>query len=221
MSEGTVRDVAPAAMREMAAPGRTLLLVIDVQVDFAAPDGAMGRLGLDLRAGAAAIGRIEALVAAAREAGVAACFSRVVTRPETDPPVLRALHRRQGLGAAALAICREGTPGADFHRLRPAPGDLTVEKTRYSCFVGTGLEAMLRARGIDTIVAAGLTTDCCVDSTVRDAFHRDFHVVVAADACADYEDRHHRAALDVLGRHFAVAVRSDTVIAGWRAPATG
>ncbi len=202
-------------MREMAAPGRTLLLVIDIQIDFAAPDGAMGRLGLDLRAGAAAIDRIETLIATARQADVAVGFTRVVTRRETDAPVLRAHYERIGAGPDAVGICRAGTPGADYHRLRPETVDLEILKTRYSGFVGTRLEEELRTRGIDTIVATGMSTDCCVDSTVRDAFHRDFHVFVVADACADYDPRAHAASLDSLGRHCAVVVDSATVIAGW------
>ncbi len=210
-----IRPFPPVTMRDMAPPGRTLLLVIDIQVDFAAPDGAMGRLGLDLAAGAAAIDRIETLIVAARRAGVAVGFARVVTRRETDAPVLRALYERIGHGADAVGICRVDTPGVDYYRLLPEDGDLEIPKTKYSCFVGTGLEDELRARGIDTIVATGMSTDCCVDSTVRDAFHRDFHVFVVADACADYDQRSHAASLASLGRHCAVVVDSETVIAGW------
>ncbi len=212
----TLRGFAPDAMAQMTARGRTLLLVIDVQVDFAAPHGAMGQLGLDLSAVEAVIGRIERLIGAARDAGVAVGFVRVVTRPETDPPALRLLHQRTGQDASAAAICRAGTAGADYHRVRPRPGDLEVSKTLYSCFVGTGLEATLRGRGIDTLVVAGMTTECCVDSTVRDGFHRDFNLFVVADACADYDPAAHVASLEALGRSFAVLVDSDSVIAGWR-----
>ena len=209
------RPIDPPAMHALATPARTVLLVVDVQVDFAAADGAMGRLGLDLAAVEQAIGRLELLLAQARRSAVPIGFARTVTRPETDPPVLRALYERLGAGADAVAICRVGTSGAEFHRLVPEPGDLLVAKTRYSCFAGTELEATLRARGIDTVVVTGLTTDCCVDGTARDAFARDFHVFVVADACADYEEDHHRAALGALGRHCAVVVDSATVIAGW------
>ncbi len=212
----TLRAFPPDAMAEMTAPDRTLLLVIDVQVDFAAAHGAMGQVGLDLSAVEAAIERIERLIGAARDRGVAVCFARVVTRPETDPRALRLLHRRTGQDASAAAICRAGTAGADYHRVRPQPGDLEISKTLYSCFVGTGLEATLRGRGIDTLVVTGMTTDCCVDSTVRDGFHRDFNLFVVADACADYDPAGHAASLDALGRSFAILVDSDTVIAGWR-----
>ena len=64
---------------------------------------------------------------------------------------------------------------------------MEVEKPLYSSFVGTDLDARLRARGIDKLVIAGFTTDCCVDCTVRDAFHRNYDVFIVADACASYE----------------------------------
>lgn len=197
------------------AVARTLLLVIDLQVDFAAPHGTMGRLGLDLSDVEAAIPRIAALAAAARLAGVAVCFSRVVTRPETDGRALRRLYRLTGRDPDGLAICRAGTEGAGYWGLRPEAGDLEISKPLYSCFAGSGLAPMLAARGIDTLVVAGLTTECCVDSTVRDAFHRDLGVFVVADACAAYDRAEHAAALRVLGSSFAVLVSSGTMIAGW------
>ncbi len=199
-----VHRFAAARMREMAAPARTALLAIDVQVGWAT-----------FPAAETAIDRIEALIGAARAAGVAGAFARVVTRPGTNAANLGALYERLGFGVDAAAICRAGAPDAAFHRVCPAPGDVLVEKTRYSAFAGTDLAAALRARGIDTVVATGLTTDCCVDCTVRDAFHQDFHVFLVADACAAAEERHHLASLDGLGRHCAVVVDAATVIGGW------
>ncbi len=207
--------LAPAVMAEAASASRALLLVIDVQVDFASPDGAMGRYGLNLSGVDAMIGRTEALIAAARRAGVAVGFARVVTTPETDSRALRLLHARTGRDAAGMAICRDGTDGADYYRLRPQPGDLEIVKRLYSCFVGTDLAATLAARGIDTLVIAGMTTECCVDSTVRDAFHRDINVFLVADACTAYSEGEHVGALLALGASCAVLVDSDTVIAGW------
>ena len=73
-----------------------------------------------------------------------------------------------------------------------------IPKIRYSGFFGTNLDAGLRALGVDTLLVCGLTTECCVDSTVRDAFHADYHVFHrAADACGAYEPearpRHRRS----------------------------
>ena len=205
----------PATMAEATAAARTLLLVIDIQVDFAAPHGAMGRLGLDLSVTAATIERIGRLIAAARAAGVPVGFARVVTRPETDSRALLLFLERTGRGAASGAICRAGTEGADYWMLRPQPGDLEVTKPLYSCFVGSDFAEMLAERSIDTLVLTGMTTECCVDSTARDAFHRNLNVFVVADACTAYDADEHLAALQALGNNCAVLVDSETVLAGW------
>lgn len=210
-----LNPLPPAVMAQAAAATRTLLLVIDVQVDFASPDGAMGRFGLDLSGVEAMIDRAEALIAAARRAGVPVGFARVVTTPDTDSRALRLFHARTGRDASAAAICRDGTAGADYYRLRPRDGDVVIGKRLYSCFHGTDLAAILAGRGIDTLVVAGMTTECCVDSTVRDAFHRDVNVFLVADACAAYGEAEHVGALSALGQSCAVLVDADTVIAGW------
>ena len=98
---------------------------------------------------------------------------------------------------------------------RPSPGDIEVEKPLFSSFVGTDLEAQLRARGVDTLVVLGLTTDCCVDCTARDAFHRGFHVFVVQDACSAYGEALHRAALSGLEKNVALLTTTDEVEQAW------
>jgi len=210
------RRFPAAEMAGMAAPGRTLLLVIDVQRDFAAPDGAMARWGVDRSDVEAAIGRIALLLGAAREAGVAVGFARVATRPETDSPALLGFFSRTGANPADAAICRAGTRGAAYYRVAPEPHELEVSKRLYSCFAGTGLGERLRAQAVDTLVVTGLTSDCCIASSVREAFEEGFHLFVVPDACADYDRGAHEAALAALGRQCAVLVDSDIVLAGWR-----
>ncbi|MEE4451541.1 isochorismatase family cysteine hydrolase [Novosphingobium resinovorum] len=201
---------------DMIAPERTALIVVDVQVDFAAPEGLIGRFGVDLAPAEAAIDRIEPLIAAARRAGATVGFMRVMTRPETDSNTLRTLMARRGTPGAE-GICRIGSGGEDYYRVAPQPGDIEVSKLAYSSFHGTDFEQQLRARGIDTLVMTGLTTECCVDSTTRDAFHRDFHTFVVSDACAAYEPDLHAHALKALAANTSLLVTSEAVIAAWSA----
>lgn len=207
--------VAPARLAPMLAPARTALLVIDVQHDFVAPDGALAHAGLDMAPLATPLQRVEALIAAARAGGVTLVFARVVTRPDTDSRALKLLTERKGQQLDTVAICRAGTPGADYYRVQPRAGELEVEKTLYSAFAGTQLEQQLRARGIDTLLACGFTTECCVDSTVRDAFHRDFNVFIAADACATYLPDLHHASLNALALNCALLVDSHAAALAW------
>jgi ureidoacrylate peracid hydrolase len=78
-------------------------------------------------------------------------------------------------------------------RIRPA--DYVFTKHRASCFYSTSLEVMLRMRAINLVVVCGVTTNYCVDSTVRDAYARDLEVVLVGDACAALDEDLHAATL--------------------------
>lgn len=198
------------------APGRTALMIVDMQVDFAAPEGVIGRMGVDLSAVAPALAAAERLAEAARRAGVPVIFVGLSTSPRTDSPMWRErMSRRGGDPNIESDLCRAGQSGSDFFGPRPAEGELVIEKTRYSAFFGTGLGDILRGQGIDTLVLCGLTTECCVDCSARDAFHQDFHVFVPSDACAAYEIDVHEAALKAMDLNFAILTDASTVVSGW------
>ena len=114
------------------------------------------------------------------------------------------MRRREGDPDAESNVCRAGTPGVAFYGPQPQPGDVVVMKPKYSAFYETDFAEQLAALGVDTLVVCGLTTECCVDCTVRDAFHRDFHVIIAEDACAAYGKDVHAAALKMLELNCAI-----------------
>jgi nicotinamidase-related amidase len=96
-----------------------------------------------------------------------------------------------------------------------AHGDLVVEKPRQSPFHRTDLEEELRSRGLEYIAVAGVTTNCCVDCTIRDAAVRDFDVLVLSDCVAAFgAERHlHDATLENAARFFGVVARGDELLA--------
>ncbi|MBB6636277.1 cysteine hydrolase family protein [Cohnella thailandensis] len=199
----------------------TALLVVDVQNDFCAPDGMMGRLGADLSQVEPAVGRIGRLIEAARAAAVPVVFVRLVTAAHTDSKAMLAWYSRQGIDASAAAVCREGTAGAEGYKLFPQKGDYVVEKQRYSAFIGTNMELVLRRLGIDKLVVTGVTTECCVESTVRDGFMLDYETFVVADGCAAYESGLHDMSLKLMGLNFASIVETESVLADWAEPKGG
>jgi ureidoacrylate peracid hydrolase len=181
---------------ERVSPSRTALLVIDIQRDFASPDGAMAKAGADMTAVAPAVTQAQALVEAARAAGVLLVFSRVVA---PDGPVGRA-----------------GTGGTDFVDPLPRADELVVSKPRYSVLAGTGLAETLNAKGIDTLVLCGLTTECCIQSSAWAAFELDFHVLLATDAMAAYQPDLHQAALRALELNGAILAPTAAIAAAWK-----
>jgi ureidoacrylate peracid hydrolase len=198
------------------APARTALLIVDMQTDFALAEGAMGRSGADLAAVPAALTAASRLVDAARGAGAPVVFLGLTTSPEDDSAAWGERFRRQGGDpGASLALCRTGTRGAAFVGPIPRAGEPVVRKLRYSGFFRTDLDTQLQRLGVDTLVIAGLTTDCCVDCTARDAFHLDYHVFVASDACAAYDADLHAASLKGLAQNCAILVTSDDVVGAW------
>jgi len=195
-------------------PQRTAVVVIDCQVDFGASDGAMARRGADMTAPQAALEKAQALVDAARAAGVSVVFVRLITNSAAESAVIREARARQGEDGPEL--CVEGSHGADFVGPQPQPGETVISKKRYSAFVHTGLAGQLHAQGVDTLVLAGLTTECCVASSAWDGFEQDFHVFIASDACAAYEKELHDQALKALGMSGAVIAPTAQFAALWK-----
>lgn len=214
-----VTPAAPTAdgLASWIAPGRTAVLIIDMQVDFGSPEGVLGAF-IDMSVVEPALAAAQRLADSARAAGAPVVFVGLSTTPETDSPVWNErMRRRGGDPEVDAALCRAGQKGSSFYGPQPAPGELVVSKTRYSAFVGTDLDQRLRDMGVDTLVVAGLTTECCVDSSVRDGFDLDYHVFVAADACAAYEADIHAASLKVMALNSAILTDTDAVAAAWSA----
>lgn len=118
---------------------------------------------------------------------------------------------------AETEVCRAGSQGEAFVGITPAPGEIVLRKHRYSAFVDTGLEALLRARGIETVVIVGVATNVCVESTARDASMRDFYTVVVEDAVGTVDSNRpgHEAALRGLRACFAMVEPTARILPVW------
>ena len=207
-------DDNPVLNPQWVASPRTALLLIDCQVDFGAAEGAMARRGADIGPARAALEQARMLTEAARAAQVPVIFVRLINKPGAETAVTREAKARRRDDAPP--VCLEGSHGADFVGVHPAPGERIVTKTLYSAFHDTGLDRMLHAGGVDTLVLAGLTTECCVASTAWGAFERDFHLFIAADACAAYEAGLHAGALEALKLSGAIPHPAADFAAAWK-----
>jgi len=207
------------ALHDWLAAERTALCVIDAQVDFISPQGCLGVLGVDVVPLEQPLTQVQALLAKARSTGVPVYFVGLRQPVEGCPASWQLwMERTNRALEISNGLCREGSPGAEFYGVQPLTGETVIWKQRYSAFYGTDLAAQLRNAGIDTLVVCGFTTECCVDSTVRDAFHQDFSVFIASDACGAYDLEQHRHSLDVLAESFAIRLDTGAIINAWSTP---
>jgi nicotinamidase-related amidase len=212
----TIAATRPS-LAEMIEPKRTALVIIDVQRDFGAPDGLYGKVGCDLSRVEPAVDRMIELHDAAHRAGVFTVFVRLETGPDTDSLPAQERRIRNGMNSGGRP-CPAGSPGADYYRVKPRAGDKEVVKHRYSTFTNTGMEFVLKARpGLDTLVICGLTTECCVDTAVRDAFVRDYHLFLPRDASASYRQDMHDTTFDIFAQYFAIITTTDEITKAWAA----
>ena len=152
--------------------------------------------------------RMAGLIAAARKSGTMVLYVVVGFRagyPEVSPRNMTfSTLKQSGMFGA-------GAPGTEIHKeVAPAQGEVVVTKHRVGAFLGTDLEMVLRANGIETIVLAGIATSGVVLSTLRHAADADFRIVAAADCCSDRDGEVHRVLLEkVFPRQAQVASAAD------------
>ncbi|TBV72419.1 cysteine hydrolase [Pseudoxanthomonas winnipegensis] len=194
-------------------PARTALVVIDMQQAFIAAGQVFANPhALDI------IGNVNRLANACRAAGVGVWWTRQTV--DDDDPHRADPHWRRLAGDAAVdaakAALRAGSAG---HALHPDialdRADAVIDKFRYSAFLPgfCDLHARLQARGVDTLIIAGTLTNCCCESSARDAFMLGYRVLFAADATAAVTDAEHNAALLNLAVLFADVRGTEEIIA--------
>ena len=187
------------------AQGEVALILIDMQRDFLEPAGYLAAMGYDLGGVRSAIDPARRLLAAARGAGLCILHTRQGYRPDLAEMPAHKLARVQA-GQSAVGqpgplgrFLIRGEPGFQIiPELAPAPGEFVIDKTANSAFWGTDLAAILAAQNIRALILAGVTTDVCVHSTLREANDRGLECLVARDACGSGDADAHRAALHMV-----------------------
>jgi nicotinamidase-related amidase len=176
-------------MVEQLDPRRTALLVIDMQ--RGAFEGGDERARLLAASGI--VERLAQVVAAARARGVTIIYVLNSRRADgADQVTLPVQGGMAGGGGRPV----EGSPEWQVvDALRPGPADVQVIKRRRNAFYGTDLDLHLRARGIITLIVGGQRTTVGVESTVRDAFDRDYALIVLADGCGGVPEDEQRWAM--------------------------
>ncbi|HEY7166263.1 MAG TPA: cysteine hydrolase [Candidatus Binatia bacterium] len=209
--------MADAQLRRLAEqvdPGVAALLVIDMQNDFCHPQGVSGQRGRDLQMTMDMAPRLGKFISVCRRQAVPVIFVQTIHYPWTDSPSwVRRLDKDCG-----ESVCRPGTWGAEFYGgLRPVNGEIVITKHRYSAFLGTDLELILRSKGIRTLLISGVGTNVCVESTLRDGYMRDFHIVLLEDCVGATNRTLHEGTLTNVRLHFGTVSNSGEIQRLWNA----
>lgn len=202
------------SIEDKVNPKHTALLVVDIQNDFLHPDGFMAKHTPGWKPVDDMVGRLERVIAGAREHDVFTIYARNWFSDITLSPVIRERWQRIWPGLD-VRMCWENEWGAGFYRVKPLPGEPVIIKHRYSAFLNTDLDMVLHNRGIRTLVVTGYTTNACVETTARDAYMHDYYVVVAGDCCACQNPDLHQATLKSIETGYGIVVTSEKLIEIW------
>jgi nicotinamidase-related amidase len=191
-------------------PGSTALVVIDMQRDFVEPGGFGETLGNDVGRLAAIVPTVKALLEACRGAGMMIVHTREGHRADLSdcPPAkrLRGSPRlRIGDAGPMGRILIAGEPGHEIvAELAPMPGEIVIDKPGKGAFYATSLGGQLQSRGITHLLFAGVTTEVCVQTSMREANDRGYDCLLVEDATESYFAQFKSAAIEMMTAQGAI-----------------
>lgn len=198
-------------LKKLINPKHTAVVVIDLQNDFCHSRGDLAKSGRDVGQMQQAAHNTQKFLAEVRKRQVAVIFVRA---RHTEWTSSAAWMRKRG--DKGSTTCIEGTWGEEFFVVKPGEGEVVVVKHRYSAFIGTNLDLILRSKGIQTLILTGVGTNVCVESTARDGFQMDYDIVLLSDCTGSSTLESHQKALNVLGQHFGYVYASGEILKAWR-----
>ncbi|WP_407270874.1 cysteine hydrolase family protein [Radiobacillus sp. PE A8.2] len=194
-------------------PAQTALVIVDMQNDYCDANGNLGKQGLDVSMVDEMIAPLAELIAQARDNRVPVIFIKTIHEPSTDSDTWV---KRLKI-ANQTSVCRKDTWGADFYKVKPQADDIIVVKHRYSAFINTRLDSVLRTLNTNTLIMTGVSTNVCVESTARDGFMLDYDVVMLSDCTAAFSKAAHDMTLTNIDQYFGTVCKSEDVIQSWHA----
>ena len=190
-------------------PKATALLVIDMQNGFLHPEGTLSRDGVDVAPLREIIPAVKGLVGLCRSKGIPVIWSMQEHYPQDKA---REAHRITPHTMKRINIpCLKGSWDAEIiEELKPLIEEEShiIRKQKFSCFYNTNLEVLLRILGVNTLIMAGVMTFVCVETTARDAYMRDYDIIVVEDCVAGHDRDLHGASLKFINLYLGMVIKS-------------
>ncbi len=204
-------------LTEKIKPEHSAVIVVDMQNDFCSPEGVISSRQGWHRA-QSIIPKLHDFLDKVRDGQVRVIFVQMIREEKNLSGPERELQVRRGLQDWP---CKPDTWGSQFvDNLQPGDTDVVVQKNKYSAFVGTDLDNLLRNWGVRTLILTGVSTYTCVESTARDGFMKDYYIVLPKDLTAGYEEDLYEGGLRNIDERFGQVVSSEEILAIWQGAKT-
>jgi len=213
------KGIHPGYPKETAAlplkMDKSALIIVDMQNMFLHPKGTFGSRGIDLSGANQIIKPISDIAGACRKNRIPVFYARHTFRrnfPDRSKMYVELMYSRQGKEPTG-GLLSDSWESAIVDELAPLPDDILIDaKHLFSCFHQTDLELVLRNLGVETIFFTGVTTSICVETSIRDAFHRDFRCVLVEDCTWEKVPEMADATKRFIAMHFGYLTTSQDLL---------
>jgi ureidoacrylate peracid hydrolase len=208
-------------LEQQIDPSLTALLIIDMQNDYVADQGKVGKLGMDVKKIQDAVPTMNRLIEEARKAGVMIVWIRQThTMRDALPNYLASnvARKKSGPFKEEDFLVQGGSWGAEYFdkMVKRAPDEIEVIKHTYGGFTNTELDTFLKTKGIQTIISIGCLTNVCVSSTAMQGWFQGYYSIIASDASSTNDTALHEATLKNHAIFFGYTPKTEEIVGIWR-----
>ncbi|MHA1712747.1 MAG: cysteine hydrolase family protein [Candidatus Ranarchaeia archaeon] len=206
-------------IEDILDPAQCALLVIDLQNDFCSPNGVLAKRGADMTAIVKMAPLLADFLMYCRSRQPKVKIIHIITHHSEWTNSKPWMRRYKGIASELRRICVPGTWGADIYErhdeLRPQHNEAVIIKHRYSAFVNTDLDLILKAQQIRTLLVTGVSTNVCVESTARHGHMLDYHIVFLRDLTASTDADLYTSTLQNIQLNFGYVISSADLRERW------
>jgi ureidoacrylate peracid hydrolase len=208
-------------LEQQINPGITALLIIDMQNDYVADEGKVGKLGMDVKKNQAAVPTMNRLIKEARKAGVMIVWIRQTHSMRDALPNYLASNfarKKSGQFKEDDFLVQEGSWGAEYFdkMAKRLPAEIEVIKHTYGGFTNTALDTFLKTKGIQSIISMGCLTNACVSSTAMQGWLQGYYSIIPSDASSSNDTSLHEATLKNHRIFYGYTPKTEEIVNIWK-----